>query len=449
MRNRSAERRLLVPAPPAQRPRSELPPRMNATVEGLRWFQIWFIAALVSGFIAVFGLPGIQDFPPYRIDFDVYRTGGQLALNGGNLYGELPPLMRGDHLPFTYPPIAALLFAVFALLPLAFGSVLITLASLAGLWFSAALVARFTWTLTPLQAVRLTLPVVALGMWLGPVRETLSFGQVNVLLMAAILAGLSAGLAPWKPLPRTPWWGPIVVGFVASIKLTPLVFGLFYLVRRDIRGLIGMLGGVILGTGIGWVFLPANSVEYWSRTLSDTSRIGGLSFASNQGFNGFFHRLFGDTSVSRVLWFIAVAVVIVGIAVIAWRLVSAGCNVEAMLAVAMVSLLASPVSWSHHWVWLVPIIVSLSWWAVPALRPGSPPVVPQVRTFAAAAAIAALAVFFLTPQWWVPRQEGREESWSILQHSLGNCYLWWALLYLVTLAVMSARTSVTQRMTSP
>lgn len=439
--------RRVVSTPPAQRPRSELAPRVISLIEGVRWLQVWFFVAVIGGFIAVFGLPGVQEFPPYRIDFDVYRTGGQLVLNGENLYGELPPLALGDRLPFTYPPIAALLFTIFAVLPLAFGSVLITLASGVALWFSAAWVARFYWRLSFLQATQFTLPVMALGMWLGPVRETLSFGQVNLLLMVATIIGLTAGLAPWKPRLRTPWWGPVLVGFVASIKLTPLVFGLFYLVRRDVRGVVGMVLGVLLGTGLGFAFLRTDSIEYWTRTLSDTGRIGGLAFASNQGFNGFLQRIFAGEAPSQDVWKIAVVALILLVAFVAWRLVNAGRNIEAMLAVAMVSLLASPVSWSHHWVWTVPALVSLAWWALPMLRGDRNSVAATAETtvgagiqrLAQAASIVALCVFYLTPHWWVPRRDNVEYSWTVLEHVIGNFYLWWAVLYLVFLVVIAVR----------
>ena len=68
---------------------------------------------------------------PYRIDIDVYRTGAQVFLDGGAIYGPMPELSQGGHLPFTYPPIAAALFTVFAIMPLWVGSTLLTLASIA------------------------------------------------------------------------------------------------------------------------------------------------------------------------------------------------------------------------------------------------------------------------------------------------------------------------------
>ena len=46
----------------------------------------------------------------YRLDLDVYRTGAQVLLHGGDLYGRLPRLGDGHQLPFTYPPFAALTF---------------------------------------------------------------------------------------------------------------------------------------------------------------------------------------------------------------------------------------------------------------------------------------------------------------------------------------------------
>ena len=57
---------------------------------------------------------------PYRIDIDVYRMGGRAWLDGRPLYadGAMFHTRGGLDLPFTYPPLAAVVFAPFALLSL-------------------------------------------------------------------------------------------------------------------------------------------------------------------------------------------------------------------------------------------------------------------------------------------------------------------------------------------
>ena len=52
-------------------------------------------------------------------------------------------------------------------------------------------------------------------------------------------------------------------------------------------------------------------------------------------------------------------------ALVAKRLLVAECPLDAVVALGFGSLLASPVSWTHHWLWVVPLLfvtVSRRWW---------------------------------------------------------------------------------------
>jgi alpha-1,2-mannosyltransferase len=71
---------------------------------------------------------------------------------------------------------------------------------------------------------------------------------------------------------------------------------------------------------------------------------------------------------------------------------------------AIAMLLASPVAWSHHWVWAVPVALVL--WE---------------RTRWAAAAWTA--VFVLRPIVWPPWGRGREYDWRWFEHLPGNAYV--------------------------
>ena len=65
----------------------------------------------------------------YRLDLDVYRIGAQRWLHGWPLYDLFPVTRVGPPLPFTYPPVAAVLFSPLVVLPLGVDSALITLVS--------------------------------------------------------------------------------------------------------------------------------------------------------------------------------------------------------------------------------------------------------------------------------------------------------------------------------
>ncbi len=107
-------------------------------------------AAVISAYAVVYGRPGEVPFlperfkltPPYRIDLDVYRLGAETLLRGGDLYGTLPDTEIGANLPFTYPPIAAMLFVPLALLTMRDANLLFSFGTLGLLVVVMVLVLR-------------------------------------------------------------------------------------------------------------------------------------------------------------------------------------------------------------------------------------------------------------------------------------------------------------------
>ena len=86
--------------------------------------------AAVTFFLLSYHQHGIS-FGPDRIDLDVYRIGARAWLRGASLYGRLPPTPAGLRLPFTYPPIAAVLLAPLALVPATVAGTVLTLVTIA------------------------------------------------------------------------------------------------------------------------------------------------------------------------------------------------------------------------------------------------------------------------------------------------------------------------------
>ena len=346
--------------------------------------------------------------------------------DGGDLYGELPQLAQGAHLPFTYPPLSAQLFSLFTLVPLAVASALITLATIAVLAYVVQLVLTRTCERPQRELWWLTAAVVAVALWFGPVRETIGFGQVNVFLMALVLVDVIRG--------RGRWWGGTLTGLAMAIKLTPAVFLLYFVLRRDWRGLATAVVSALAFTGIGHLLTPDDSARYWTFAIRDPARIGGLAFTSNQSVNGFVHRLGFEDTAASVAWFVVSAAIGLGIAWVAWRLLRSGHEVAAAVAVGHVALFCSPVSWGHHWVWAVPAVVLTLVWADRAGRDGDD----DERGWLALAG-SGVVIFLGTPQWWVPHSEGRELGWGPLEHLVGNAYLIWAAVFLVVVGVRATR----------
>jgi alpha-1,2-mannosyltransferase len=121
----------------------------------------------------------------YRLDLDVYRLGAQVWLHGGPLYGTFPPTRVGTALPFTYPPLAAVEFSPLVVVPLGFDSVLVTVVSVALIGVVGAVVIHAQGRTPDLWWV---VTIIATALALEPIRATLSFGQIDLLLLAAVVA---------------------------------------------------------------------------------------------------------------------------------------------------------------------------------------------------------------------------------------------------------------------
>ncbi len=355
-------------------------------------------------------------------DLHVYRTGGYAWLHGLPLYSpefrEYVPLETG--LPFLYPPLAAVAFVPAHLLPWHVAKVLLVAAGLAALVATTTVVAgRIHGRRT--GAVLLGAAVAAGWLLIEPVRQTVFLGQVNLLLMGLVVVDCL--------LPRTRWPRGLLTGLAAGIKLTPLIFVLFFLVKRQYRAAavaVGTFAGSIL---LGFALAPGDSVRFWFDAVFGTDQQVGTAYAFNQSLNGVLHRLLPDGgSVRFVLWALLVLAFLVVAVLTARRARSVGDDVTVLLAIAVWGLLASPLSWSHHWVWVAPAAVALAYplgrgaahrWWVPVL-----------------AAVLVL-VFAVGPHGVVLSTDPGtpETDWVWWQHLAGSSYTLVAVAALVVLAV--------------
>lgn len=274
------------------------------------------------------------------VDLDVYRAGGEVVLRGGSLYD-----VSVEDLPFTYPPFAAVLFAPLALLPVAVGRVVVTVLTL-GL---TAVVVEVVRRRVGLGLAAL-LPVALACVVLEPLFRTVLLGQVNALLVALVVVDC---------LVVPPRYRGLLLGVAAGIKLTPAVFVVWLLLRGERGAVARMAGGFAVTVAVGALALPDASRFFWSGGFGDLGRFGDAAVlgTDNQSGSAALARLAGLTHVPSWL-VLAVGVLAVGAgALVARRRLAVGDEVGALLAVAVGGLLASPVSWSHHWMWLLPALV--------------------------------------------------------------------------------------------
>jgi alpha-1,2-mannosyltransferase len=245
---------------------------------------------------------------------------------------------------------------------------------------------------------------VAAAVWLEPVRGTLAYGQINLLLAALVLADLTGRL---ERLPRG-----VLIGVAAGLKLTPGIFAVYLLLTGRPKA-AGTALGAFLGTAaLGWLLLPADSALFWGKLWLDPGHVSGVPYAGNQSLYGAATRLLGGTDQAGLPWLLAAVLVGAGGLAVAAATHRAGHELAGIGLCGLTGLLISPISWNHHWVWVLPgTVVAV---AAAVRRP----------TRARLARLACwLAPFLVGPIWWVPHGGDREYHHHGLQLLLGNAYL--------------------------
>src|SRR5262249_54634756 len=206
------------------------------------------------------------------------------------------------------------------------------------------------------------LAVSAAALWTQPVQSNLGLGQINLLLMTAII---------WDLRPRhaaeSPKWTGVATGIAAGIKLTPLIFIPFLIVTRRFREAAVATAAFAATVGIGFAVVPGASAAYWPGGLFD--RVTGTPRASdqfffaaawNQSLRGFLSRLLVDGQLAIGPWLIAAILAgVTGLLCATW-LYRDGYPMLGLLTCALTGLLISPVSWLDHWVWVAPWLAALA-----------------------------------------------------------------------------------------
>jgi alpha-1,2-mannosyltransferase len=361
-----------------------------------RWGSFLLVCSLGGYWFSVWSQP--QTFS--MIDTRVYLAGARVLVHSQNLYG-----MRttGAHLQFTYPPLAAMVFAWMPVVGLwwakVFSILFCQIALIGCCWFVLSwleIPQRLRWATTALCSAAL--------LWIEPVQATLHFGQINLLVALLVLADLSR---------RMRWLPPgMLIGLAAGIKLVPGLFIVYLLLAgrgRAAATATAVFAGTVLA---GFVATPGQAGAYWTRFALDSGRVGQVAHVSNQSLLGVVSRLAGGPGLGRAIWLpIAITVGAVGLAIAA-TLHRRGMRLYGALACACTGLLVSPVSWNHHWVWAAPIAIALGHRAWQRRSAGL-----------AAALVAWLTVFASGIIWQVPRSFGREYRWTGWQLVAGNAYV--------------------------
>ena len=358
--------------------------------------------------------------------------GGRAWLDGQPLYadGAMFETQAGLDLPFTYPPLAAIAFAPFALLPLSAASAAITVTTFVLLivstvivltrldvWPQSSITAEPAWLRRCWLAAAIVAPAVV---YLEPIRANFDFGQINVVLMTLVIADC---------VPRkTPWPRGLLLGVAIALKLTPAVFLLYFVLRRDTRALIVTVASAVVGH-------PGRLRVRLARLLGVLDRHGAQHRPDRHRDAEHQPEHRGCAGPPRPRRGRAIRAVDAGLLRGA-RGDDLGdaarcCGAErdpvlALICVAMFGLVVSPVSWSHHWVWALPTVMVCS---VVAYR--------HRHALLGAVTAAGVALMVWTPITLMP--EHHETTASLWRQLVGGSYVWWALAVIVVAGTVSTR----------
>jgi alpha-1,2-mannosyltransferase len=335
-----------------------------------------FVAVLASWVIyaVLSGKNGALD----PVDLTVYRDGGLIVRHIRPYYDPhsyYPLYDWGGYsslaLKFTYTPFAAIVFALVSFIPwtpLWILSVLVNMACLtAALWMTFGGLGYRD------RRVRLgaVLVAAAVTFWLQPVIRTIYLGQVNLVLMAAIMWDLCQPDVTRGGKRR--WWKGAATGVAAGIKLVPLIFVPYLLITRKFREAAATVAGFLATVVVGFIVLPHDSSKWWlhGAVLADGNRTGFTGWAGNQSLRALVTRLSGSIAAGTTPWILASILAVIAGLTAAFLLERSGYHVPALLATALTGLLVSPISWDHHWVWIALAVATAGHYAIAAGRRGA------------------------------------------------------------------------------
>jgi len=328
------------------------------------------------------------------LDFRIYMWGGHAMLGDGQLY-----LTQAYGHWFTYSPFAALVYAPGAVLPLAVARVLWDLLSVAALAWSCVQVLRLA-GYRPSRTV--VAGLVAAAIALEPVWETLFLGQINLILLALVLTDMRRLAGGRVADSNTVGIG---IGVAAAIKLTPAIFIVFLLLARRTRAAM-VAAATFVACGLTGCFVaPDASRLYWRHLFFDTHRVGAPYISNQSPYATAIRIASGQGHIGG--WWIAVPVAFAAIGLATAAILARRHDWLAATAVTgTTGLLVSPISWAHHWVWAIPVLVLL------------------FRSGHRVAATAGYLLFAAAPFWFTPHAGGpREYGFHWLVTLAANCFL--------------------------
>ena len=308
----------------------------------------------------------------------------------------------------TYPPFAAAAFTPLLLVPDAAVGHLSLVVNLVLLLAASYLSLR---RVTARVDLGVAVPLLAaVALWCEPVMASNGFGQINLLLLCLVLWDFS--------LPEHSRWRGVGIGLAAALKVTPGIFIVYLLVTKRFRAALGAVVTLLATLAVSAALAPSSTWGFWRHHVFDPSRVGRLENSLNQSVRGWIVRATHTLDTGALAIVATAAVAVVGLAAAAFCYRRAG-DRWGLLVAALTGLLMSPISWSHHWVWCLPLL-ALAWYEARALL------------------IPTLLVFWTHVVWLVPHGDHVELGLSPGEVAMSGWYVVYAAGFVVV-AVAVAR----------
>ncbi|MFF0612734.1 glycosyltransferase 87 family protein [Nocardia tengchongensis] len=316
-----------------------------------RWAAVALLAGVVALAIQMVVIP-LRASPQFGLlanqgDLEIYRSGALQVLHNASLYAA--PVPPGGW--FTYPPFAAILFVPLALMPVVAAQLVMFVVSVVALWATLWRSCRALGYRGDLNLAAACVGLALMAAELESVRGTLWQDQINLILMAMIVWDLTR-----PPAARLRGW---TVGLATGVKLTAVVFLPYLVLTRQWRAAVSATVTAAATAIAAWLIIPTDSREYWLHAVHDVDRIGPITHPFNQSINGVLANLWAPSTPPAAVWLLLVAAAAAlgyGAAVKAQR---ADQNLLAVVVVGLIACMAPPLAWSHHWVWIAPLLVIL------------------------------------------------------------------------------------------
>ncbi|MUL47757.1 mannosyltransferase [Mycobacterium sp. CBMA293] len=309
-----------------------------------RWQAMAPLLLLVSAVVSVV-VSSLTD----PIDFHIYVAGGAALDHPATLYDAayLDPA-HNETMPFVYPPFAAMVFYPLHLLP--FG--LVALAWRVGIVAALYAIVRISQKMIDADNKRIAMLWTAGALWLEPIVGNVKHATIGVFLLLLVM--IAAYSRRW-------WISGLLVGLGAGIKLTPAITGIYFVGMR--RWAAAAFSAVVFFATLGVSYLVAGDrVRFFFTDYIGRDKLFTIGNVYNQSWRGGIARVLGYDPGMGVQWIAAVVLTGVLVAAAWWALGAEPQRRDrlgSLLVVVLFELLASPVSWTAHWVLVVPLLIWL------------------------------------------------------------------------------------------